>query len=567
MRTFRIGTGSVVAAAALSLASGAAQAAVFTIGDDIIAGYASVQRAPACGAAKIAEVLATPTAASNSEVELDCSFTMPSGAGPIKKTILISGSGGSNVVVDCRNAALTPIYDFRSTARLAVKVRSKKNSDGSWSRPSNVTIKNCEVAGRITVTGLEYDDVYAQSRAQGNGFTAYAQSAAPTGVLLDTLSFIGHGGDDRGHVYFSPGVTHSTVRNSTFDGNRSTPEIYLDHESGHNLIKNNNFFGNPTTEREVIAVDGSAYNIIEGNYFSGLNHGGIYIYRNCGQDYVIRVQQPAYNQIINNVFYYNEYGGPDPSIWIGERDTNVPGYCDDDDGYNFGSSASDADYAHDNVVAENRFFKFQLVGAPGPKGTYIMGAVKANYAWENYYNEAPTSSQQPRPSGCYVRTKTGARIYVKSGESVGVLDTWLSGRRYECSDGMLIRSAVLSTSVVPFSCARSGNNAGCTTQPTCPGSAVKVAVAATCHLEAASYPTDYATVPWNVFSVARPSDPDGYPAGVCGVNTDRGNRLEVSSGRKDFSSVMGWGQSATAYCHEHDENGGDCAITGDLLCL
>src|SRR6185369_5147407 len=152
-----------------------------------------------------------------------------------------------------------------------------------------------------------------------------------------------------------------------------------------------------------------------------------------------------------------------------------------------------------------------------------------------------------RPSGCYVRTKTGARVYLRSGESVGVLDDSHSGRRYGCADGTLIQSMVLPTSSVPFSCAISGTDAGCSTTPTCPGQTVKVAVAATCNLENPSYPPDYASVPWNVFSVFKPSDPDGSAAGVCGVNTDRGDTLEVSSGTKDFSPVMGWGQAATAY--------------------
>jgi hypothetical protein len=52
----------------------------------------------------------------------------------------------------------------------------------------------------------------------------------------------------------------------------------------------------------------------------------------------------------------------------------------------------------------------------------------------------------------------------------------------------------------------------------------------------------------------------GGPGDVCGVRVDRGISLEVSSGTKDFSPVMGWGQSATAYCHEHGDNGGECAI-------
>ena len=99
----------------------------------------------------------------------------------------------------------------------------------------------------------------------------------------------------------------------------------------------------------MLAVDGSSYNLIINNWFSGLNNGGIYLYRNCGEGGTVRHATPSYNQIINNVFYYDEYIGFNPSVFIGSRNGNRS-YCGDDGGYPFGSNSSDLDYARYNVV-------------------------------------------------------------------------------------------------------------------------------------------------------------------------------------------------------------------------
>src|SRR5690606_33199014 len=114
--------------------------------------------------------------------------------------------------------------------------------------------------------------------------------------------------------------------------------IYMDAESGHNVIARN-YIHMLTNQREQVAIDGSAHNTVIENRFSGLSHGGIYLYRNCGEDGNIRHQTPSYNQIVNNVFYYDSCTGGNPAIWLASRNGNRP-YCGLDDGYPYGSSAS-----------------------------------------------------------------------------------------------------------------------------------------------------------------------------------------------------------------------------------
>ncbi len=138
--------------------------------------------------------------------------------------------------------------------------------------------------------------------------------------------------------------------------------MYLDAESGYNVFRNNKF--NAKSTREVIACDGSAYNLFEGNAFNIITKGGIYLYRNCGEKGTVRHQTPHHNTIRNNTFnlqnlvlesileiYYTEknYG-----VWLGSRNGDR-NYCGADADYNFGSGADDRDFADNNIVINNVF--------------------------------------------------------------------------------------------------------------------------------------------------------------------------------------------------------------------
>jgi hypothetical protein len=152
-----------------------------------------------------------------------------------------------------------------------------------------------------------------------------------------------------------------------------------------------------TSKREQIAVDGSAYNKIVANSFGTLSNGGIYLYRNCGERGVVRHQAPQYNQIINNIFYYNKYNGFNPAVWLGSRNTitdignflNI-NYCDDDNGYDFGSSKDNEDFARYNVIAENQIYKRS-----------VSEMIRQTYSPNYYYYNETVSSAIKHKSGCY----------------------------------------------------------------------------------------------------------------------------------------------------------------------
>jgi hypothetical protein len=224
---------------------------------------------------------------------------------------------------------------------------------------SNVTIRRCKINGSIRTIGLgnngEAKGVRKSSLATGH--TLRAQTAAPRNVIIANSTITGHG---RIPIYFGPGTTRTTLVDSTVNGQSDSVALYLDAESAHNVIRNNTFNveGNFTLRqfrtREVIAVDGSAYNHIVANTINNANNGGIYLYRNCGEGGTIRHQAPQNNLIAGNTINISGISPLNHGIWLGSRNGRRL-YCEEDKGFAFGSSADNGDFADHNTVRNNTF--------------------------------------------------------------------------------------------------------------------------------------------------------------------------------------------------------------------
>jgi hypothetical protein len=220
------------------------------------------------------------------------------------------------------------------------------------------------------------------------------------------------------------GVTDSKLINSELKGEAESVALYLDAESSRNLIKNN--YIHTVTPREVLAVDASNYNKIINNRFSALSKGGIYLYRNCGQDRIVRHTTPSNNTIINNVFYYDKYNpnpySVNPSVYIGSRNGGKP-YCGDDEAHPIGSGASNLDYAQNNVVMQNQIYKL-------PVDLMIQEGQSTDSPNYIKYNTTVTTPIS-RLAGCYVGNGH-SKDFIVHNESIEI-----SGRRYTCNDGEL----------------------------------------------------------------------------------------------------------------------------------
>lgn len=384
----------------------------------LAAPFSSVAAVPGCDARKTAEILA-PASREQPSVQIDCNLSLPPKS-LVTKQLLLSGRKASGITVDCNGATLRSTADNRPTLRILVSSAKTTREDGTtqWIPPQDITIKNCRIEGPVRIQGMAIngEDASLTASSRQAGHTERVQAAAPSGISLLNNDFVASG---QIPLYFSPGVHHARLENSRFSGYSYSIAFYLDAESAYNTIKNNtfnvetrrqdtltnkalialhqldNWFDTDLVKgsqsyREQIAVDGSAHNLFAGNRFNRLEHGGIYLYRNCGEGGNIRHQTPTGNRIVNNVFYYRNFDGSVPAVWLGSRKGDRS-YCDLDKGYPFGSSASDLDHADGNAVTQNQFYKF----APGKM---IRDGGRGNYLAGN----ATVTRQIKRKSGCYL---------------------------------------------------------------------------------------------------------------------------------------------------------------------
>lgn len=298
-------------------------------------------QAATCSPEKLQEIV-EPATPQNSSVLIDCSPVL-SREDRISKRMLFKGEQSSNTVLDCNGATIQPDY-----AKLAVLITSVLKRD-VWSVPQNIQIKNCTINGPMRIQGMEANGKAGlRESSYREGHTERTQQAAPQRIVLDSLRVNG----SSNIIYIAPGVSYVTLKDSRLTGNSWGVPLYLDAESGNNIIENNTF-DVQTTQREVIAIDGSANNLIRSNTFAQANKGGIYLYRNCGEAGIIRHQTPSNNRIISNRFELKSADST-PVIWVASRNGNRK-YCNLDKGYTLGSSTNNNDLAENNTVADNTF--------------------------------------------------------------------------------------------------------------------------------------------------------------------------------------------------------------------
>jgi len=263
---------------------------------------------------------------------------------PSLERVVLAGRAASGTVIDCGGGW----YNDGKPTELVI--RSEKTAAG-WERPEGIEIRNCRIRGAIRVLGMgrngEAEEVRLSSHEEGH--TQRAQEAAPTRIRISGVEIEAV---HRIPLYMAPGVTGVTFENSSITGWGASTAVYLDCESAGNVIAGNTFAMRPA--REVIAVDGSADNRIEGNRFTNIPYGGIFLYRNCGEAGTVRHQTPHGNTIRANWFDTSTLGIMHAAIHLGSRNGNRS-YCGQDDGHPFGSSVDDGDHAEDNTVSKNVF--------------------------------------------------------------------------------------------------------------------------------------------------------------------------------------------------------------------
>lgn len=295
--------------------------------------------------ADVVAALTAPADANAPPFRLTCFANLPPGR-TIQRRILVEGSEASGAGVDCNGGAIGQPGLASTTTAPTVAIWSRHDPAG-WSVPHDVRLVRCTINGNLRIWGLGLGDIDAlRSSSRRSDHTAAAQAAAPSGTRLEQVTFVGTGSIP---LYVGPGVTALSMTGGGFRGRSVSTAVYLDAESAGTVIRDVDF--DIRTGREILAIDGSAHNRVERNRFRLEGRGGVFLYRNCGEDGVIRHQTPSNNRVTENRFEGAAPIGPGPVV-VGSREGRRR-YCSDDAGYAFGSSVDDGDHATGNIVAPN----------------------------------------------------------------------------------------------------------------------------------------------------------------------------------------------------------------------
>jgi parallel beta-helix repeat protein len=234
---------------------------------------------------------------------------------------------------------------------------------------SNVTVRNCHIEGflnniRITREGFRE---LAEGVEYENGISD---------VLIEDSTIL----NSRGVGIFVDGyVTAVTLRNLHVEGAGSTG-IYLEAGSKDNVVENNEIVNNGYREnspsgqffefggldvwfwglgREGLAIDGSRFNTVRNNTFSGNSAGGIFLYKNCGEFVAQRPERWWHRRYgaDGNLIEGNTFVGEDSGVWIAARmgEDTLPMECSDPAYLTGPGQRIVLDYADDNVVRGNVF--------------------------------------------------------------------------------------------------------------------------------------------------------------------------------------------------------------------
>jgi hypothetical protein len=283
-------------------------------------------------------------------------------------------------------------------------------------------------------------------------------------------------------------------------------------------------------------------------------------------------------------------------------------YCDDDEGYPYGSSADNRDFATHNVVMQNWIVK-------RPVAEVIKSKNWVNNAM-NLIDRNKTVTEEPPwplpPAGCYVRG--GEKEFILHGETTEKFmrdDGSPTCDKVTCHDGELRpalvtdvvapakgvvtrqstpaprtgtpapstalpstrerAASVCNTRRVPIDCRISENNKGCHKTVSCPAGRKVVGAVAACNLEyGAVSDAELASVPPHLIYVARLSD--DIEDGGCYVESNAvigklilHSFVPQSAVQTPIRGIAGRSRVAVG-CDEHDVNGGDCHIRGSLYC-
>ncbi len=171
--------------------------------------------------------------------------------------------------------------------------------------------------------------------------------------------------------------------------------VYLEHHSRRTTVQNSLFeqngFRQGKAVREGLAIDSSTDNIIRNNIFKGNAKGGVFLYKNCGEQFsggksVLRTDHASRNLIEGNTFIDMPHG-----VWVASRQSRNLSKWDCGDTPLDSRKTYYEDFARNNTVKGNQF-----CGIAQP----VIVEDNQNSVTDNRYDQAPqgflTITQPPR---------------------------------------------------------------------------------------------------------------------------------------------------------------------------
>ncbi len=547
-------SGPVIGAALATLPGAVINTGVIPQGELVIAPK------PPCSEQKMAEVRARAGAVRHDGsfepkfVFIDCSLTLRS-SDVITKRLVFKGTRASSVTVEGNGATIdggpgTPNYR-PSYAVNMVEISSDPTSNPRhWAPPVGITLRNCKIKGSVIVYGMT-----GGVESTDPDYVTLTRNNAPRNIVFDRVTITGQGlpcassSTDCNPLYLHAGVNYFQMLDSEINGSTTGLNIYLDDLSYRNTFRNNRIQA-ATEQREAMALDGSSENLIINNHFSGtLNHGGIYLYRNCGEGGSTRRGTPSHNTFINNFFYYDKYEGDNPAIFVASRNgKSTKTYTCPDNFF---------DLAQFNVVMQNQIRKRSV--------SDMIKVGRPDHNTPNYINHNETVAEKiERKAGSYI-SNGYQKDFIRDGQFINLFrnangEPVCTGYRLTCHDGVLTQSSDSTCRPVgytDFECQASGSNSGCQRTSFSPAGKTIIGAKAACNLEFGTVSaTDLNGVSANFVKVLRASD--NVSEGSCTLGG-----TSIRSGQAAVSGLNGLTRLSFG-CRENDSNGGDCHIKGRL---
>lgn len=229
----------------------------------------------------------------------------------------------SDVTLDCRGAHIERAPDVNQNQGILITTPAAVALH-------DITVRNCEVSNfgtnnlRITRSGFknlpfggEYENVYSDVRIENNAFYHSGGSGIFVDGFVTDVEFVNNTVLSNGGVglYLEAGSKDNVVT-----GNRIEDNGYRDVIPGPAYV---NLGGTDipyiSTGREGIAVDGSRNNLIENNFVTGNSYGGIYVYKNCGEDSSKNGHWVRNYGATGNVIRHNVISNGPNGVWVGSR--------------------------------------------------------------------------------------------------------------------------------------------------------------------------------------------------------------------------------------------------------